>query len=36
MEWVLRSPRLDQPEEQLLHRRMMKAFGTTLGLVVVG
>lgn len=36
MEWVLRSPRLDQPEERLLHRRMMKAFGTTLGLVVVG
>ncbi|HEX8877501.1 MAG TPA: ATP-dependent DNA helicase RecG [Phycisphaerales bacterium] len=36
MEWVMRSPRLDRPEERLLHRRMMKAFGTTLGLVVVG
>jgi ATP-dependent DNA helicase RecG len=36
MEWVMRSPRLDRPEEALLHRRMMKAFGTTLGLVVVG
>jgi len=34
--WIARSPRLDRPEEQLLLRRTLKAFGEHLGLADVG
>ncbi|MBX3378754.1 MAG: ATP-dependent DNA helicase RecG [Phycisphaeraceae bacterium] len=35
-EWIERSPSLSLPEEALVLRRMMKTFGTELGLVAVG
>ena len=35
-EWIERSPALARPEEALVLRRMMKTFGTELGLVAVG
>lgn len=35
-EWIERSPALDKPEEALVLRRMMKTFGSELGLVAVG
>ncbi|MBN8598322.1 MAG: ATP-dependent DNA helicase RecG [Planctomycetes bacterium] len=34
--WIERSPALAKPEEALVLRRMMKTFGTELGLVAVG
>jgi ATP-dependent DNA helicase RecG len=35
-EWVARSPLLGQPEEALVKRRLLKAYGESLGLVDVG
>lgn len=35
-DWIERSPALDAPGEELVLRRMMKTFGTELGLVAVG
>ncbi len=35
-DWIERSPTLSLPEEKLVLRRMMKAFGEELGLVAVG
>ncbi|MDX2132949.1 MAG: ATP-dependent DNA helicase RecG [Planctomycetota bacterium] len=35
-EWVRRSPRLDRPDEALLRRRLLKAYGPSLGLGDVG
>ncbi|MGH7241828.1 MAG: ATP-dependent DNA helicase RecG [Phycisphaerales bacterium] len=35
-EWIERSPSLNGPDEALVLRRMMKTFGTELGLVAVG
>ncbi|MFG0326059.1 MAG: ATP-dependent DNA helicase RecG [Phycisphaerales bacterium JB037] len=34
--WIERSPRLDQPAEALLRRRLLKAYGETLGLGDIG
>ena len=34
-EWIRQSPDLDQPDEQLLRQRLMKAHGKSLGLVDV-
>jgi ATP-dependent DNA helicase RecG len=35
-EWVALSPRMQKPEDQLILRRLMKAFGKELGLADVG
>lgn len=35
-EWVSRSPMLSKPEEALVRRRLLKAYGESLGLVDVG
>ncbi|MEM7228885.1 MAG: ATP-dependent DNA helicase RecG [Planctomycetota bacterium] len=31
-EWIQRSPRLDEPQDRLLRRRLLKAYGEALGL----
>lgn len=35
-DWIARSPRLDDPGEQLLRKRLLKTYGESLGLADVG